>query len=213
LFIIFILNKLLKFIFKLIKNKLSKNFYLFDSIRSTIKPGNLSIIIVLSTFISISGFLIFSTFSNGFIDFLNKNIKGKIDTFVINLDEKDINSIKEDFKEEEYYEIIRARLLTINGKTLKDYLGVEKVSSKYTREFNTTTKSLIKLIEIGKELKSGEVGVDREFAEGLGIEIGYKIKFLILGIEKELEVTQIRKSERNGVSPFFYFNFYEKDFK
>ena len=212
LLIIFILNKLLKLLFKLFKKKLSKNFYLFDSIRSTIKPWNLSIIIVISTFVSISWFLIFSTFSNWFIDFLNKNIKWQIDTFVINLDEKDIKSLKNDFKEEDYYEIIRARILTVNWKKLKEYLWVEKVSGRYTREFNTTTKPLTELIETWKEIKSWEVWVDREFAEWLWIKMWYKIKFLVLWIEKELEVTQIRKPERNWVSPFFYFNFYGKDF-
>jgi hypothetical protein len=213
LIIIFILNNLLLLIFDLIKNKIKKNFYLFDSIRSTIKPWNLSIIIIISTFVSISWFVIFSTFSNWFIDFLNKNIKWQIDTFVININDNDLDLIKENFDKSEYYEIIRSRILTINWKKLKEHLWVEEVSWRYTREFNTTTKPLLELIEKWREIKSWEVWVDEEFANWLWINIWDKIKFLVLGIEKELLVTQIRKAERNWVSPFFYFNFYEKDFE
>lgn len=212
LLVIFILNKVLKLLFNLIKWKISKNFYLFDSLRSTIKPWNLSIIIIISTFVSISWFLIFSTFSSWFIDFLNKNIKWQIDTFVINLNQEDIDLIKEDFDESEYYEIIRSRLLSINWKSLKDHLWVDSVSGRYTREFNTTTRPLLELIDEWKQVESGEVWVDREFAEWLWIKMWDKIKFLVLWLEKELTVTQIRKAERNWVSPFFYFNFYEKDF-
>ena len=46
----------------------------------------------------------------------------------------------------------------------------------------------------------------------LGSGTGYT-KFLILWIERNLKITQIRKAERNWVTPFFYFNFFENDFK
>lgn len=213
LLIIFILNKLLIIFFNLIKKKIKPNFYLFDSIRSTIKPWNLSIIIVISTFVSISWFLIFSTFSNWFIDFLNKNIKWQIDTFVININDDDIKSIKDSFNESEYYEIIRSRILTINWKKIKDHLWVDKISWRYNREFNTTIKPLTELIEKWREVKSWEVWVDDEFSKWLQIKLWDKIKFLVLWIEKELKVTQIRRSERNWVTPFFNFNFYKDDFE
>lgn len=210
--IIVFLNYILRIIFKLISTKLKKNFYVFDAIRSTIKPWNLSNIIIISSFISVSWFLIFSTFSNWFIDFLDKQSRWKIDTFVINLDEKDINIIKEYFTEDNYYEILRSRIISINWKTLKEHLNVNELSPRFTREFNSTTKQLSELIKKWKELSIWEVWVDEEFAKDLNINIWDTIKFIILWIEKDLKITQIRKAERDWLSPFFYFNFYDWDF-
>jgi len=213
LIVIFLLNILLKFNFNIGKNLLKKDFYLFDAIRSTIKPWNLSIIIVLSSFISISWFLIFSTFSNWFINFLNNQSEWKIDTFVINLNDEDIEKIKWDFKEEDYFEIIRSRVIEINWNDLKKHFNTENVSGSFTREFNTTTRDLSELIIEWNNLKTWEVWVDEEFADDLWVKIWDEIKFLILWIERNLKITQIRKAERNWVTPFFYFNFFENDFK
>jgi len=211
--IISILNIILKFNFEVSKNVLKKNFYIFDSIRSTIKPWNLSTIIIVSTVVSISWFLVFSSFWNWFINFLDKQSKGQIDTFVINLNDEDIQKLKWEFKEDDYYEIIRSRILEINWESLKNHLKTDNVSWRFSREFNTTTKDLSDLIIKWKKINSWEVGVDEKFAEDLWVKIWDKIRFLILWIEKELEIVQIRKAERNWVSPFFYFNFYEWDFK
>lgn len=212
LFIIFILNKLLKIIFNLIKNKISNNFYLFDSLRSTIKPGNLSIIIIISTFVSISWFLIFSTISNWFIDFLDKNTKWQIDTFVINIDSDDLEIINKNFDSDDYYEILKSRILTVNWVNLKDYLWVERVPWNFSREFNTTTKPLSEIIIEWKEIESWYVWIDEEFATELWVKIWDKIKFLVLWIEKELTIIQIRDSTRDWLAPYFYFNFYAPDF-
>ncbi len=209
----FVLDKVLKFIFSLSKEKLKSSFYIFDSIRSTIKPWNISVIIILSSFISLSGFLVFSTFSNGFISFLEENSWWDVDTFVINLDKKDIDVISDYFDDSDYYEIIRSRILEINGVALGNYVKLNGFWSRFSREFNSTTKDLSDLIKKGKKLDSWKLWVDEDFASDLWVGIWDSVKFLIAWIEKELEITQIREAVRDGVSPYFYFNFYEKDFE
>ncbi|MCP4523878.1 MAG: hypothetical protein GY828_06715 [Candidatus Gracilibacteria bacterium] len=213
LILIMLVRSILSFLFRILQGKFKNNFYLFDAIRSTVAPGNLSVIIIISTFISITGFLIFTTFSNGFIHFLDKNTQGQIDTFVINLNETDIEVLEKNFNPSQYYEIIQSRIIKINEKKLKDHLGQERVSGRFSREFNTTTKNLDNILLEGQSLSSGEVGIDKDFSITLGVDIGDTITFLVLGIEKELRISQIRKSERDGISPFFYFNFFKDDFE
>jgi predicted lysophospholipase L1 biosynthesis ABC-type transport system permease subunit len=46
----------------------------------------------------------------------------------------------------------------------------------------------------------------------LGITIGDQILFSIAGLEKQLIVGNLRKAERNGANPFFYFSLFPADF-
>ncbi|MDP3380199.1 MAG: hypothetical protein Q8S84_01245 [bacterium] len=61
IFYIFI-KYLLQFNYSIISKKIS-SFYLFDAIRSTIKPGNVSFLIVFSSIISFLSIFIFFVFS------------------------------------------------------------------------------------------------------------------------------------------------------
>ena len=213
IFLILFIKYIINICFKISKKYIKKNFYIYDAIRSTIKPWNLSIIIVFSSFISVTWFLIFSTFSNWFIDFLNKTSSWKIDTFVINVNKQDLDKIKDKLKQSEYFEIIRSRIIKINWKQLEDHLWSTYVSWRYTREFNATTKNLDNLIYKWKKLKTNQLWIDKDFALNLWLNIWDKIEFLILWIKKELEIVQIRESDKNWINPFFYFNFYPEDFK
>lgn len=49
------------------------------------------------------------------------------------------------------YDILRARILGVNGQTLSEYLGQERPSGEFTREFNITTTKLENKILRGKE--------------------------------------------------------------
>lgn len=211
--LIYLLNFVTKRLFSISKRFLKKNFYLYDAFRSTIKPWNLSILIVFSTIISLSWFIIFATFSNWFIDFLNKTSSGKIDTFVININAEDLGKIEDKLNKDEYFEIIRARISKINWSNLKDHLGTDFVSWRFSREFSLTTTNLDDWIIKWKKLDFWEVWVDEDFASDLWIKIWDEIEFLIFWIKKNLKITQIRESNINWVNPFFYFNLYDKEFE
>ncbi len=211
--IIFSVKFLLKILFNRLAKHIKNNFYIYDAIRSTIKPWNLSIIIIFSSFVSVTWFLVFSTFSNWFIDFLNKTSNWKIDTFVINIDKQDLEKVKNKLKPDEYFEIIRSRILKINWKELNKHLWTKYVSWRYAREFNATTKNLDELIYKWEKLKTWKIWIDRDFASNLNLKIWDKIEFLILWVKKELTISQIRENNREWINPFFYFNFYPGDFK
>ncbi|NDK08841.1 hypothetical protein EOM39_06395, partial [Candidatus Gracilibacteria bacterium] len=80
----FIIDFILNFGFKLFK-KDKVNFYIFDAIRSTIKPGNVSFLIIFSSIISFISIFIFYVFSDTFLSYLTNINQNSRDTFVINV--------------------------------------------------------------------------------------------------------------------------------
>ena len=112
------------------------------------------------------------------------------------------------------YSIIRARINTINNKTLSEHLEQENPSWEYSREFNITTNDLdFPIIEWKKELSKDEVSVDADFAERIGLKLWDLIGFNLSGKNISLRVANIRKSVREWFLPFFYFSFQEEAFK
>lgn len=189
------------------------NFYIFDAIRSTIKPGNVSFLIIFSGIISFISIFVFYVFSGSFLNYLQNITKTSNDTFVINVQQNDINWIKKYFSDEEIFEIVTLRIKTINWKTLEEFLNQKVVPRQFSREFSSTTKILDNKILSWKPLKSSGVSVDREFAWELGLKLWDKITFSVAGLEKTLEVINFREAVRNGTNPFFFFQLDKQDFE
>ncbi len=189
------------------------NFYLFDAIRSTTKPWNVSFLIIFSGIISFISIFVFYVFSGSFLNYLQNITKTSNDTFVINVQQNDINWIKKYFSDEEIFEIVTLKIKTINWKTLEEFLNQERVPRQFSREFSSTTKILDNKILSWKPLSSGWVSVDREFAWELGLKLWDKITFSVAGLEKTLEVINFREAVRNGTNPFFFFQLDKQDFE
>ncbi len=189
------------------------NFYLFDAIRSTIKPGNVSFLIIFSGIISFISIFVFYVFSGSFLNYLQNITKTWNDTFVINVQQNDINWIKKYFSDDEIFEIVTLRIKTINWKTLEEFLNQERVPRQFSREFSSTTKILDNKILSWKPLKTSWVSVDREFAWEFGLKLWDKITFSVAGLEKTLEVINFREAVRNGTNPFFFFQLDKQDFE
>ncbi|MGE4444083.1 MAG: FtsX-like permease family protein [Candidatus Altimarinota bacterium] len=208
-----ILHKNFSFFFLNAKNKFFKNFYIFDAIRSTIKPGNVSFLIIFSGIISFISIFIFYVFSGSFLSYLGNITQSSNDTFVINVQKDDLQTVEKYFSSDEIFEIVTLRIQQINGKTLQEFLGQEKVPRQFGREFSSTTKDLENKILSGEKLSVGGVSVDREFASELGLKIGDEITFTVAGLEKTLKVVNFREAVRNGTNPFFYFQLDVSDFE
>ena len=213
-----ILNFILKFIFlKIEKNKTNfkifKDFYLFDAIRSTIKPGNLSFLIVFSSIISFLSIFIFLVFSWSFLNYLQNLTTSSRDMFVLNVQEKNLPIINKYFKQDEIFEIVSLKISKINDKSLKDYLWVKEVWREFSREFFSTTNVLDNKILSWEKLSSSWVSVDAEFGKSLNLKLWDKITFSVAWLEKTLTVVNFREAVRNWVNPFFYFNLDKKDFE
>lgn len=205
----FVLNWVLKFVFKNLK---TKNFYLFDTLRSTIKPGNVSFLIIFSSLISFLSIFIFLVFSGSFLNYLTNLTTTSKDIFVLNVQENNIDFVKKYLKQDEIYEIINSRIIEINDKKLNEYLWVENVPRDFSREFFSTTNSLTNKIISWNKLEKWWVSVDLEFANRLGLKIWDEIKFSFAWINKNLKVINFREAVRNWADPFFFFQFDKNDF-
>lgn len=201
------------FFFVKSKNKFFKNFYIFDAIRSTIKPWNVSFLIIFSGIISFISIFIFYVFSGSFLNYLGNITQSSNDTFVINVQQNDIENIKKYFSDDEIFEIVTLKIKTINSKTLEQFLWVDRVPRQFGREFSSTTKELDNKILSWEKLLSWGVSVDREFASELWINIWDEILFSVAGLEKKLQVTNFREAVRNGTNPFFFFQLDVSDFE
>lgn len=208
-------NSVLSFVYFLIKWFLKKkNFYIFDAIRSTIKPGNVSFFIVFSSFISFVSIFIFFVFSWSFITFLSNFTQSSNDSFIVDVSPDDIDRTRQYFTSDEIYTIVPMRISEINTVSLEEYTNQNTLSSRqFSREFLSTTRNLESDIIRGDSIRSGGVSVDEEFAGELWIDIWDEILFSIAGLEKKLQVVNIRKAIRSGATPFFYFALYENDFE
>lgn len=206
-----LINKLLNYIFEKFKKKM-KDFYFFDAIRSTIKPWNVSFLIIFSSLVSFISIFVFFVFSASFLNYLNNLTSNSSDTFIINVQTKDKVEIDKYFSQNEIFEIVNLRISEINGKTLEQFLNTKNVSRQFSREFFSTTNILDNKILSWKNLKVWWVSVDKEFGDSLWIKIWDKIKFSVAWLEKELKVINFRESLRNWANPFFYFNLDKNDF-
>jgi len=213
--IYWIVSKILSFVVRVYAQSrhAKRNFYIFDSIRSTVKPGNVSFFVIFSTLVSFLSLFIFFVFSGSFIAYLENIIQNENDTFVRNLTSTDIPKAKKYFSDEEIYEIVMMRIDAVNGHPLKDWVGQYPVPQNFSREFFSTTKLLDNKILSGNTLKSGWVSVDRDFARELGVKIGDEILFNVAGLQIALKVVNMREAVRNGTNPFFFFQVYAPDFE
>lgn len=191
----------------------AKNFYLFDAIRSTIKPGNVSFLIIFASIISFLSIFIFYVFSGSFLNYLQNITKTSNDTFVLNVQQNDLDTIQKYFSENEIYEIVTLKIKQINGQSLEQYLKTDTVSRQFSREFSSTTKVLDNKILSGEKLSSLWVSVDSEFASELWLKLSDEITFSVAGLEIKLKVVNLRESVRNGTNPFFYFQLEKSDFE
>ncbi len=206
----FLLNKLFKLWFK-IKNN---NFIFFDAIRSTISPWNISIIIILSLFMTIISIFVSSYVSISFIQKLKTTSQDQPNVFIINLNDKNIQIIKDKYNDNKYFDIILWKIILINELPLNTYLNNTNPSREFTREFNITTKDLAKeIIEWKRNIWFWELSIDQDFASRLNVNIWDFITFLISWRNIKLKIVAIRDTQKNWTNPFFFFQFNAEQFK
>ena len=206
----FILSLLYRLIYRSLSSQREKRFALYDALRTHVRPLTPTLPITLSLTIITSVMVVFLLFSLSFRAKLVLDTSETANIYAINILESDREKVSTYLSGawSEFYSIIRARISKINGESLEKHLGVEKASGEFTREFNITTSSLSNPIQRGKEkIGKWEVSVDEDFALRLGVDLGDRVTFLLSGRDITLTIANIRKSEREGFSPFFYFSF------
>lgn len=117
-------------------------FTVFDGIRALTKPLTPSIPITISLIGMTVFFIIFGLFSLSFQDKLRQDTAQSANIYAINVLEADKQKLEKILPETTLYSIIRARISSINNKTLSEHLNQENPSGELSREFNITTNNL-----------------------------------------------------------------------
>jgi putative ABC transport system permease protein len=204
-------TKLLQYIFKKSWKIKQKNFFVYDSIRSTVRPGNLSFLLNISFFIIFFVTLFISILFWNFYNRLQVNLETDNNFFVLNLTQDTFDKIDDNYKENAFG-LLRWRVISINELSLKDHLK-DNPTGRFSREFNITDTSLDNLnILRWDKIMSWWVSVDDNFAQSLWVDVWDNITFQIYGLEKELKVINIRESQDYSINPFFYFQVDQQEF-
>jgi putative ABC transport system permease protein len=138
-------------------------------------------------------------------------------TFLLNLRSSDIAPLQQLFPWTPSYDVILWRIITIDGVTLREVMeSNNRVSWRYTREFNMTTVPLFDEVtewfSSWQQPWSWEVSVDSRIAEELWIRVGMVVRMSIVGREFDLKVVQLRRTTRNAIKPFFFFQLSAEQF-
>jgi putative ABC transport system permease protein len=171
-----LINLLFRVLFKKFQKFRSTHFSRFDAIRQTILPGNQTALLVGSLLVSLLAYSVITSVSLSFIDRLRISSIDQPNIFVLNVRNTDIQRIESFDTGAKLYDTILARIQSINEVPLSEYLttkfGSGREQREYTREFNTTTRSLANspLIK-GIPLTGWAVSLDENFAKGLGVYI------------------------------------------
>lgn len=207
----YLTTKILKYIFKKSWTIKKKNFFLYDSIRSTVRPGNLSFLLNISFFIIFFVTLFISILFGNFYNRLQVNLETDNNLFILNITQDTFDKIDPEYQKKAY-SLLRWRILEINNQSLKKHLE-NNPSGRFSREFNITDSGLedLKLLKWEK-LTAWTVSVDDNFSKDLWVDIWDEITFQIYGLEKKLTVINIRESRDYSINPFFYFQVDKQEF-
>ena len=117
----------------------------------------------------------------------------------------------------EYYPIIRAKILSINGEKIDRQQESRRRGDNLSRTFNLTYRGYLledEVIVKGKSLYRKDWG-DRQVsvmdtvADIRQMKIGDHITFKVQGVPLQARVSSIRSRTRESIRPFFYFVFPE----
>ena len=207
----YITTKLLQYFFKKSDKLKKKNFFAFDSIRSTVRPGNLSFLLNISFFIIFFITFFISILFWNFYNRLQVNLDTDNNFFVLNITQDTFDKIDHEYKENAY-SLLKWRIISINNKTLEEHLE-NNPSGRFSREFNITDSGLEDLKILRWEtLTQWDVSVDDNFSKELWVDIWDEISFQIYWLEKTLKVINIRESRDYSINPFFYFQVDQEEF-
>lgn len=161
---------------------------------------------IMSTLLSVIGITLMFQFAIQW--FLQQLIEeNQPNTFILNISETHLQPVRETLDNPPVYDVILWRIISINNQPLGAYLQERNIyGSRFTREFNMTTVDLTDDIVAGETiLREGGISVDNEIATDMWLALWDMIRVSIVWREIDLRVTQLRRTERDGIQPFFFF--------
>ena len=221
---IWILFKLLTQVFLgfleyLVRKKIIKHWILIISIQNIFRKGNQSSLFITAISLTITVLACITLLDNSLQQqFVTTYPKDAPNFFLLDIQTNQQTKLNALLKQKlTYYPVIRARIESVNGiksSVLKDQL------SRYdniTRIFNLSySDELMKTEFIQSSINKTlffdfkdykPVSILSSFADYLNVELGDVIVFNVQGIKISGKISSIRKRNKKGLSPFFYFLF------
>ncbi len=133
-------------------------------------------------------------------------------TYVLDVQPSQKEELATSYPELALFSNIGARIISIDGLRIQDELLKDdtEVDRELGREFNLTART--ELLESESVVagvwgagKSGEISVDKDFAEQANINLGSQVEFSVQGFPVSGVVTSLRDTDSRSGLPFFYF--------
>jgi len=208
----------LAIIFTLLLNLIYKKRSHFKFFTKTIisqkkADGLFGIISLTSLFVALTAISTLTLVQVSLGQYLTEELNQTIPTtYIIDVQPSQKDALIQQFPEVELYANVRARIVSIDNVSVQEMINAEadEGSRELTREFNLTSRNELLSSEtiaagVWSAGKVGEVSVDIEYADRVGINLGSKIIFLIQGFEVITTVTSLRETDSRSGLPFFYF--------
>lgn len=191
-----------------------------QALRSLYRPGNASrsIIVTLTSALSVLLTIYLIEF-NLFSSFVDNYPEDAPNLFCLDIQKNQVDQFRTIVGEDvEFFPVIRARLLSINGKEIDRVKERERKSDSLAREFNLTYRENLlgdeRIIKgeqlfIQKRTPPGvtEVSVLDTIADIGDIKLNDRLVFNVQGVMLDAQVTSIRERTKSKLYPFFYFVF------
>ncbi len=104
-----------------------KYFPLYHTLRALIRPRNMTLLISLPLIIIFSVLYFLIVFAFVFLDVMKLETKNS-DYFFLNISESSAQTLGEQYRDIDLYDILLARIIAINESSLQTHLGQEKPS-------------------------------------------------------------------------------------
>lgn len=133
------------------KNYSKTKFFLLDAFRSFQSApllGKISFSVFFLLSAALSAVFLFALTFQGV---LRTSADGRINMVAVNLLPNDYEKISKWIPASDFFATLRARIITINGKTLSEHLATPVVSREFSREFSITDGETDNLIVSGKK--------------------------------------------------------------
>jgi putative ABC transport system permease protein len=197
-----------------------KSFVLRQAIKGLFRSGNATKSIVITLTASLAAvFSIYLIEQNLDAAFIRSYPPDAPNAFFLDIQPSQLTQFAKTLElQAEYYPIVRARILAINGEKIDRDKERQRRGDNLARTFNLTYRSHLLEDEIiikGKNLYREEwgdfqVSVLDTVADIHKVDIGDRITFRIQGVPLQARVSSIRSRTRDSLRPFFYFVFPEK---
>jgi len=218
--IIAVITAITTLLLKLIRSLSVPWMSLRQALRSLYRPGNASrsIIVTLTSALSVLMTIYLIEF-NLFSSFVDNYPEDAPNLFSLDIQKNQMNQFRTIVgRDVEFFPVIRARLLSINGKEIDRAKERERKRDSLAREFNLTYRE--NLLEDERLIKGDQLFLPEHTQPGVtevsildtiadigDIKLNDRLMFNIQGVMLDAQVTSIRERTKSKLYPFFYFVF------